>query len=151
MARATVGSPPLARMSFAISGARRLSRASTRIPSKPLVAMTYYAHSAGRAESPHALPTQVRANCLYALMTSSGGSSSVVERQLPKLDVAGSIPVSRSIRLRLQLQRCVTENSESGILHAPVRVGSIRTSDVHGVRSDAAPYRKANHGKRQRC
>ena len=27
-----------------------------------------------------------------------GGSSSVVERQLPKLNVAGSIPVSRSIR-----------------------------------------------------
>jgi hypothetical protein len=26
-----------------------------------------------------------------------GGSSSAVERQLPKLDVAGSIPVSRSI------------------------------------------------------
>ena len=26
-----------------------------------------------------------------------GGSSSVVERQLPKLNVAGSIPVSRSI------------------------------------------------------
>jgi hypothetical protein len=25
-----------------------------------------------------------------------GGSSSAVERQLPKLDVAGSIPVSRS-------------------------------------------------------
>jgi hypothetical protein len=28
-----------------------------------------------------------------------GGSSSAVERQLPKLDVAGSIPVSRSISL----------------------------------------------------
>jgi hypothetical protein len=27
----------------------------------------------------------------------SGGSSSVAERQLPKLNVAGSIPVSRSI------------------------------------------------------
>jgi hypothetical protein len=27
----------------------------------------------------------------------AGGSSSAVERQLPKLDVAGSIPVSRSI------------------------------------------------------
>jgi hypothetical protein len=26
----------------------------------------------------------------------NGGSSSVVERQLPKLNVAGSIPVSRS-------------------------------------------------------
>ena len=36
-----------------------------------------------------------------ALMLSKGrfqcGSSSVVERQLPKLNVAGSIPVSRSI------------------------------------------------------
>ncbi len=29
-----------------------------------------------------------------------GGSSSVVERQLPKLDVTGSIPVSRSINRR---------------------------------------------------
>jgi hypothetical protein len=28
-----------------------------------------------------------------------GGSSSAVERQLPKLDVTGSIPVSRSIFL----------------------------------------------------
>src|ERR1700750_921512 len=50
-----------------------------------------------------------------------------------------------------QSNGCVMENSESGILYAPVRVGSIRTPDVHGVRSDAAPYRKANHGKRQRC
>src|SRR5688572_1272011 len=31
------------------------------------------------------------------------GSSSAVERELPKLDVAGSIPVSRSIRLSLRL------------------------------------------------
>ena len=31
---------------------------------------------------------------------SLSGSSSAVERELPKLDVAGSIPVSRSIRLR---------------------------------------------------
>ena len=30
-------------------------------------------------------------------MSVVGGSSSAVERQLPKLDVAGSIPVSRSI------------------------------------------------------
>ena len=28
-----------------------------------------------------------------------GGSSSVVERQLPKLNVAGSIPVSRSNKM----------------------------------------------------
>jgi hypothetical protein len=32
-----------------------------------------------------------------ALPTEASGSSSAVERQLPKLDVAGSIPVSRSI------------------------------------------------------
>ena len=31
------------------------------------------------------------------LLILKGGSSSVVERQLPKLNVAGSIPVSRSI------------------------------------------------------
>lgn len=30
----------------------------------------------------------------------TGGSSSVAERQLPKLNVAGSIPVSRSIRMQ---------------------------------------------------
>ena len=30
------------------------------------------------------------------LLIIKGGSSSVVERQLPKLNVAGSIPVSRS-------------------------------------------------------
>ena len=34
---------------------------------------------------------------LYAIILALGGSSSAVERQLPKLDVAGSIPVSRSI------------------------------------------------------
>jgi hypothetical protein len=38
---------------------------------------------------------------LCALLVS--GSSSAVERQLPKLDVAGSIPVSRSIILNLAL------------------------------------------------
>jgi uncharacterized membrane protein YjjP (DUF1212 family) len=35
---------------------------------------------------------------LCAVMLPSGGSSSVAERQLPKLNVAGSIPVSRSIK-----------------------------------------------------
>jgi hypothetical protein len=34
-------------------------------------------------------------------LTKLGGSSSAVERQLPKLDVTGSIPVSRSIVKRL--------------------------------------------------
>jgi hypothetical protein len=34
-----------------------------------------------------------------------GGSSSAVERQLPKLDVAGSIPVSRSIPPLIELNR----------------------------------------------
>ena len=33
-----------------------------------------------------------------------GGSSSVVERQLPKLNVAGSIPVSRSIAFLFQVR-----------------------------------------------
>ena len=32
-----------------------------------------------------------------SILTEVSGSSSAVERQLPKLDVAGSIPVSRSI------------------------------------------------------
>ena len=35
--------------------------------------------------------------CYHSLATVLSGSSSAVERQLPKLDVAGSIPVSRSI------------------------------------------------------
>ena len=34
--------------------------------------------------------------CYHELNAVSSGSSSAVERQLPKLDVAGSIPVSRS-------------------------------------------------------
>ena len=34
--------------------------------------------------------------CYHSLAAVSSGSSSAVERQLPKLDVAGSIPVSRS-------------------------------------------------------
>ena len=33
---------------------------------------------------------------VFKLLLIKGGSSSVVERQLPKLNVAGSIPVSRS-------------------------------------------------------
>ena len=37
--------------------------------------------------------------CYHSLAAVSSGSSSAVERQLPKLDVAGSIPVSRSIFL----------------------------------------------------
>src|SRR5438105_269261 len=45
--------------------------------------------------------TRYSANCgkskLFAMMKTLSGSSSAVERQLPKLDVAGSIPVSRSI------------------------------------------------------
>jgi hypothetical protein len=32
----------------------------------------------------------------FDILMSASGSSSVVERQLPKLNVAGSIPVSRS-------------------------------------------------------
>ena len=35
--------------------------------------------------------------CYHSLAAVLSGSSSAVERQLPKLDVAGSIPVSRSI------------------------------------------------------
>src|SRR5205823_6024395 len=34
--------------------------------------------------------------CLWGIIITLSGSSSAVERQLPKLDVAGSIPVSRS-------------------------------------------------------
>jgi hypothetical protein len=37
--------------------------------------------------------------CYHELTAVLSGSSSAVERQLPKLDVAGSIPVSRSIPL----------------------------------------------------
>ena len=37
-------------------------------------------------------------NFLCKLLILKGGSSSVAERQLPKLNVAGSIPVSRSIK-----------------------------------------------------
>jgi hypothetical protein len=37
--------------------------------------------------------------CYHELTAGLSGSSSAVERQLPKLDVAGSIPVSRSILL----------------------------------------------------
>src|SRR6185437_14399083 len=35
--------------------------------------------------------------CYHELTADLSGSSSAVERQLPKLDVAGSIPVSRSM------------------------------------------------------
>jgi hypothetical protein len=38
----------------------------------------------------------VRPHQLSNVLMAKGGSSSVVERQLPKLNVAGSIPVSRS-------------------------------------------------------
>ena len=38
--------------------------------------------------------------CYHELTADLSGSSSAVERQLPKLDVAGSIPVSRSILFR---------------------------------------------------
>jgi hypothetical protein len=38
-------------------------------------------------------------------ITAKGGSNSVVECQLPKLDVAGSTPVSRSIFKNLQAPR----------------------------------------------
>ena len=37
------------------------------------------------------------------LLIIKGGSSSVAERQLPKLNVAGSIPVSRSIKSTSEL------------------------------------------------
>jgi hypothetical protein len=42
---------------------------------------------------------KVGGGCNLALLTEVSGSSSAVERQLPKLDVAGSIPVSRSINI----------------------------------------------------
>ena len=41
--------------------------------------------------------TDVGTGVLPSLCDRFRGSSSAVERQLPKLDVAGSIPVSRSI------------------------------------------------------
>jgi hypothetical protein len=39
--------------------------------------------------------------CYHGVTAVLSGSSSAVERQLPKLDVAGSIPVSRSIYIVL--------------------------------------------------
>jgi len=48
-------------------------------------------------------------NFLCKLLILKGGSSSVAERQLPKLNVAGSIPVSRSMLLQRPVQkRCLT-------------------------------------------
>ncbi len=43
------------------------------------------------------LHTAVRILIPDRIIEKKGGSSSVAERQLPKLNVAGSIPVSRSI------------------------------------------------------
>jgi hypothetical protein len=46
----------------------------------------------------YSLPCNRLEDCLRGRYNGfSGGSSSVAERQLPKLNVAGSIPVSRSI------------------------------------------------------
>ena len=42
-------------------------------------------------------PLHMQLLCYHDSVTLKSGSSSAVERQLPKLDVAGSIPVSRSI------------------------------------------------------
>jgi hypothetical protein len=52
-------------------------------------------------------------HCLWGIIITLSGSSSAVERQLPKLDVAGSIPVSRSIFFRsfAHLTRQVSSSS----------------------------------------
>src|SRR5438309_3286845 len=45
--------------------------------------------------------------CYHSLAAVLSGSSSAVERQLPKLDVAGSIPVSRSIPTGVFSVHCI--------------------------------------------
>ena len=53
---------------------------------------------ARRSPAPHGLPQSRSADRLcYTDSDRTSGSNSAVECQLPKLDVAGSIPVSRSI------------------------------------------------------
>jgi hypothetical protein len=63
-----------------------------------------------------------------------GGSSSVAERQLPKLNVAGSIPVSRSIKSTVYAE---TTNSllHSCSVYFQRRANLLETSDL----SDAQP------------
>jgi hypothetical protein len=48
----------------------------------------------------------VNSNCCCKLLIVNGGSSSVAERQLPKLNVAGSIPVSRSNIISIMISAC---------------------------------------------
>ena len=53
------------------------------------------------------------------------GSSSAVERELPKLDVAGSIPVSRS---NLRFVRYSVRNATVGSMLSARRVGTTQAS-----------------------
>jgi hypothetical protein len=56
------------------------------------------------------LPAQIsELVCYHSLATGVSGSSSAVERQLPKLDVAGSIPVSRSIHYTIDIPQLTAE------------------------------------------
>ena len=59
------------------------------------------------------------------------GSSSAVERQLPKLDVAGSIPVSRS-----RISFCVAMGNRIGSLFSPAQ--AILTA-FQGIGSEVCP------------
>ena len=52
------------------------------------------------------------------LLILKGGSSSVVERQLPKLNVAGSIPVSRSNKNKRLTARNQLIAASSGTLNS---------------------------------
>ena len=64
--------------------------------------------------SPRFLLTDHRECVILSMLM--GGSSSVVERKLPKLDIAGSIPVSRSIAWPLEL----SSNHRQGVRAAIV-------------------------------
>jgi hypothetical protein len=53
------------------------------------------------------------------------GSSSAVERQLPKLDVAGSIPVSRSINSPGTISQIVSSNEIVCMTIASIRLDAL--------------------------
>ena len=70
-------------------------------------------------------------------MTALSGSSSAVERQLPKLDVAGSIPVSRSISIPSPFSTVAAKLKEDHVFFIFIHRKTREYSDGEGPASRA--------------
>jgi hypothetical protein len=96
----------------------------------------------------NAIPIQVSRFCktahgvtISAVAAITGGSNSVVECQLPKLDVAGSIPVSRSMFLSARVPFATVVYRDDAHLLCSHECNHAGTSSAAGPRWTSSKYK----------